>query len=416
MSHHAPTIKVEVGFQTTPAFGAPFQLDNDPYGRLDTGGGLGGVQFVDVTPKVMSIGITRGRNRNTEAFNAGTASVAFKDPERELDPLNTASIYYPYVLPRQPIRIFANEIQIYAGVITDWNLDYGYTVDADVITATCSDAFTFLANMTLAAFTPSLENTGERINTVLNRSEIEYQGPYDIDFGQSELGAFAVPQGTNVLNYLQNITASEAGWLFVNARGVLTFLDRQTTINPVPTIEFADDGAGVKYQTLTNQFGDELLYNSVQMQSPAGSVQTASDSMSIGLYQAVQYSKLDLLNSSTEEVQELANAFLRLHKDPQLRFTGVTIQLWALSDAHQAQVLSAELADTVDVERTFSTGTPSTVSQRVVVAGISHQITPASHVVTFAFEKIRQQAYLTLADSPSSTNPLSRLDLNALAF
>lgn len=411
MSHHAPTIRVEVGFQTTPFFGTPFQLNNDPYGKLDTGGGLGGAEFVDVTAKVMSIGITRGRNRNTEEFNAGTASVAFKDPDRQLDPLNTASIYYPFVLPRQPIRIFANDIQIYAGVITDWNLDYGYTVDADVMTAQCSDAFTFLANMTLAAFTPSVENTGERINTVLNRPEIQYQGPYYIDFGQSELGAFAVGQGTNVLSYLHNVTRSEAGWLFIDSEGVLTFLDRHTTINPVPTIDFTDDGTGVMYQALTNQFGDELLYNSVQMQSPAGSVQTASDAMSVSLYQAAQYSKLDLLNSSTEEVQNLANAFLGLHKEPLLRFTGVTIQLGAISDAHQAQVLSAELVDTVDVERTFSTGTPSTVSQRVVVSGISHQITPASHVVTLTFENIDQRAYLTL-DHPT----LGKLDFNRLAF
>ena len=411
MSTHAPTIRVEVGFQTTPAFGAPFQLNNDPYGKLDTGGGLGGVQFVDVTAKLMSIGITRGRNRSTEAFNAGDASVAFRDPERELDPLNSASIYYPYVLPRQPIRILANDIPIYTGVITDWNLDYGYTADADVMTAQCSDGFTFLATMTLAAFTPSVESTGERINTVLNRPEIEYQGPYHIDFGQSELGAFAVSQGTNVLRYLQNITASEAGWLFIDSEGVLTFFDRNTTINPVPTIDFTDDGTGVKYQALTNQFGDELLYNSVQMQSPAGGVQTASDANSVGLYQAVQYSKLDLLNSTTSEVQDLANAFLGLHKDPLLRFTGVTIQLGALSDAHQAQVLSAELADTVDVERTFSTGTPSTVSQRVVVSGISHQITPGSHVVTFTFENIDQRACLTL-DHPT----LGKLDFNRLAF
>lgn len=408
---HIPTIRVEVGFQTTPAFGNQFILNNDPLGKLNTGGGLGGIEFIDVTDKVMSIGITRGRNRNTESFNSGTAAVVFKDADRELDPLNTASVYYPYVTPRQPIKIYANDIPIYTGVITDWDLDYDFTQNGNRMTASCADAFTVLANQNMAQWTPSLQTTGQRIDAVLTRPEIEFQGGYAIDTGESELGAFTIAEGTNVLSYLQNITASEAGWLFMDATGTLTFLDRHTTLNPVPTIEFTDDGTGVMYQSLVNQFGDELLYNSIQMQSPAGIVQTASDPNSVGVYQAQQFSKLDLLNSTTSEVQQLADAFLGLHKDPVLRFTGVSIQMAALDEAHQNDVLSAELVDTVSVGKTFESGTPSSVTQNVIVSGIKHTITPASHVVQFTFENIDQRAYLTL-DHPV----LGKMDFNRLAF
>lgn len=411
-----PSITVRVGFQTTVDFGTPFQLDNDTYGRLapsvsPPAGTLGGIQFVDVTEKVTSITITRGRNRQTESFNAGTASVAFRDPERELDPLNEDSIYWPFVGPRQPIEILANGITIYTGVITDWNLEYDYTLNGNVMVAQCADAFTVLANMTMAQWTPSLENTGERIFAVLTRPEIDYQGPYNIDFGASELGAYQVNQGTNVLQYLQTITASEAGWLFIDASGRLRFLNRRTTLNPSPDIEFTDDGSGVAYQSLTNQFGDELLFNSVQMQSPAGAVQTAQDTNSIALYQAQQYSKLDLLNSSTGEVQDLANAFLGLHKDPLLRFTGVSVQMAAQPPAHQDDILTAELVDVVSVEKSFATGSPASVTQIVIVSGVSHAITPGSHVVNFTFENIDQRAYLTL-DHPT----LGKLDSNRLAF
>jgi hypothetical protein len=86
----APTIQIQVGFQTTANFGTPFQLDNPTFGELDTGT-LGGVQLVDVTDQGESISITRGRNRETEQFNAGTATVVFDDPQRIFDPLNTAS-------------------------------------------------------------------------------------------------------------------------------------------------------------------------------------------------------------------------------------------------------------------------------------------------------------------------------------
>jgi hypothetical protein len=405
-----PTIQVRVAFQTTVSFGTPFQLDNPTYGELndDT---LGGFQWVDVTAKAQAITITRGRNRQTEQFNAGTCSVAFRDPNRELDPLNTASIYYPYVGPRQPIEVYANGIQIFSGVITDWNRDYDYTLEGDVVTAQASDQFTVLANMTMNQWMPAAESSGDRIQTVLELPEIEYQGPYAIDGGQSTLGAYQVNAGTNVLTYLQTVTTSEAGWLFMSANGVLTFLDRHTTLNPTATVEFSDNGTDVPYRTLENQFGDELLYNYIQMQSPAGAVQTAADTDSIALYQAQQYSKLDLLNSTTGEVQDLADAFLGAHKDPLLRFTAIEVQLAALAPAHQEDVLSAELVDVVSVEKSFATGLPSSVTQTVVVSGVSHTISPGSHTMKFTFENIDQRAFLTL-DGPV----LGKLDFNRLAF
>ena len=91
----APTLQVLVGFQTTVNFGTPFQLDNATYGLLDTGT-LGGYQMVDLTSMVQSVSLTRGRNREMEQFNGGTAQMQIYDPTRLLDPLNTASIYYPF--------------------------------------------------------------------------------------------------------------------------------------------------------------------------------------------------------------------------------------------------------------------------------------------------------------------------------
>jgi hypothetical protein len=71
--------------QTTANFGTPFQLDNPIFGELDTGT-LGGVQLVDVTDQGESITITRGRNRETEQFNAGTATVVLMIPSASLTP------------------------------------------------------------------------------------------------------------------------------------------------------------------------------------------------------------------------------------------------------------------------------------------------------------------------------------------
>jgi len=147
-----PTYQVLVGFQTTTGFGQPFQLNDAVYGLLDTGT-LGGLAYADLTSIVLSVNIRRGRNRQLDQFNAGTAQVVFNNNSRILDPLNTASIYYPFVLPRSPIIIYANGTPIYTGFVEDWDLDYQNANQGQMV-ARCVDTYGTLANQQLNAFTP----------------------------------------------------------------------------------------------------------------------------------------------------------------------------------------------------------------------------------------------------------------------
>jgi len=409
----APTLQVLVGFQTTVNFGTPFQLDNATYGLLGTGT-LGGYQMVDLTSMVQSVSITRGRNREMEQFNGGTAQLQIYDPTRLLDPLNTASIYYPYVAPRQPVQVLAGGVVIYTGFVTDWDLDYGYTTNANVTTVACADAFTVLANQSMNAVTPSSESSSARVAYVLTRPEVAYQGLYSVGTGSSTLGAYLIPAGTNVLSYLQNVATSEQGYLFISSNGTLTFTGRAAVLNPVSSIAFVDTGSGgIPYRTLMNQYGDELLYNYIQTQSPADPVNpsTTSNAASIALYQAQQYTKLDLLNSTVAEVAALGNYLLGRYMDPVLRFTGVTVQLAALSSADQVTALSTDLTRIASVQKTYSVGSPASVTQTLIVSGIKHAITPGSHVVEYTFESTDQAGYFTL-----DSTLFGVLDTNLLAF
>ena len=406
----APTLQILVGFEQTANFGTPFQLNNATFGLLGTGT-LGGTQLVDVTSMGESVTITRGRNRETEQFNAGTATVVFDDPTRIFDPLNDASPYYPFVGPRNPIIISANGIPIYSGLVTDWDLDYGFTTSANKTSVQCSDAFTVFANQSFDEWTPTAQLSGARVAAVLTRPEVVFQGGTDISTGSSTLGAYLIPAGTNVLQYLQNVGASEQGYLFISAGGNLTFMGRADALNPVPLLDFNDDGTGIRYQSLTNAYGDELLFNYVQTQSPAGAVQIASDADSIARYQSQNYSKLDLLNSTTAEVAGLGDYLLGRYKDPQVRFTGIGTQLAALSSADQDACLGIDLTDIVAVGKTFDTGNPANVTQTLITSGVSHEIRPGSHVIRFTYESTDGNAYLTL-----DADPLGKLDLNLLAF
>ena len=405
-------MQVMVGFQSTTGFGTPFLLNDAFYGVLDTAGRgtLGGVTMVDLTYLVESVNITRGRSRQLDQFNAGTATIAFDNASQILNPSNTSSPYYPFVLPRCPVQILANGVPIYTGLITDWNLDYDIS-NQDIMYASCADQFTVLANQSLNAVTPSAELSGARINAVLSLPEINYQGARAIDTGSSTLGAFAISQDTNVLNYLQLVNTSEQGYLFMSANGTLTFKGRASVLNPVAGATFNTDGTGLPYQTLVNQYGDELLYNYIVTQSPAGAKQTTSNAQSIALYQAQQYALLDLLNSTTSEVAGLGNYLLGKYQNPVLRFTGLSTQMAALSTANQNILLGLDLTSICTVVKNFVVGTPATETQTLIVSGISHNITPGSHIVSYTFESTDGNQYLTLDDAIFGT-----LDNNLLSF
>jgi hypothetical protein len=308
------------------------------------------------------------------------------------------------------VQILANGIPIYTGVITDWNLDYDIS-NQDMMYASCADNFTVLANQALNAVTPSVQTTGARINTVLDLAEINYQGARSIDTGSSTLGAFAISQDTNCLNYLQLINTSEQGYLFMSAAGVLTFKGRSSVLNPVAGATFNTDGTGLPYQTLINQFGDELLYNYIITQSDAGAVQTTSNAASIALYQSQQYAITNLLNSTTTEVAALGNYLLGKYQTPVLRFTGLSTEMSALSETNQNIVLNLDMTSIATVVKNFVVGTPATETQTLIVSGIAHNITPGSHIVSYTFESTDQNAYFTLNDAIfgtlSTTNLLS---------
>ena len=407
-----PVMQVLVGFQSTTGFGTPFQLDDAFYGVLDTAGRgtLGGVTMVDLTSIVESVNITRGRNRQLDQFNAGTATIAFNNQTEILNPSNTASPYYPFVLPRCPVQILANGIPIYTGLVTDWNLDYDIS-NKDMMYASCADNFTVLANQALNAVTPSAQATGTRINTILDLTEINYQGARSIDTGSSTLGAYAIDQDTVCLNYLQQVNTSEQGYLFMSANGTLTFKGRSSVLNPVAGATFNTDGTGLPYQTLVNQYGDELLYNYIITQSPAGAVQTTSSATSIALYQAQQYALTNLLNSTTTEVAGLGNYLLGKYQNPVLRFTGLSTQLTALSSTDQNIALTLDLTSICSVVKNFVVGTPATETQTLIVSGVSHNITPGSHIISYTFESTDGNQYLTLDDTIFGT-----LNNNLLSF
>jgi hypothetical protein len=195
------------------------------------------------------------------------------------------------------------------------------------------------------------------------------------------------------------------------ADGTVTFKGRSSVLNPVAGATFSYSGS-IPYQTLLNQYGDELLYNYIVTQSPgAGAQQITSDSTSISQYQSQSLNITNLLNSTTTEVAGIGTYLLGKYKNPVLRFTNVSTQMAALSATNQNIALSLDLTSIATVVKNFTTGTPSTETQTLIVSGVSHNITPSSHIVSYTFESTDGNQYLTLDDAIFGT-----LDYNLLSF
>lgn len=356
-------------------------LDDAAFGILNTNK-LGGFVDTVLDVPIRSMTISRGRSRQLDRYTAGTASISFNNFDRRLDPLNTDSEFYPNIVPRQRINIKADGTPIFTGVINDWDIDYDQT-NWDTASASAADAFTVLSNFVFEDnVTPAAEAPAARLDWVLGL--FDYQGDTDFLGGSTTLGAYQVTSGTQALDYMFRVASSDRAQLFTSADGVLKLIG---VFDKVPTsaITFADDGNGVPYQTLSNQYGDELLYNRVVATSPAGSV-TLEDAESIASFEVSTLDLGDLLNASTSTLTSVAGQFLALYAMPEVRFTGLSVELAGLSAADQQSVLGLDLTDQVTVRKSFAVGLPLVVEQDLMVTGIRHRILPGSHVIEFSFE------------------------------
>jgi hypothetical protein len=227
--------------------------------------------------------------------------------------------------------------------------------------------------------------------------QFNYQGDYDFLGGSSTLGAYQVQSGTQALDYMFDVARSDGSSFFTSADGVLKLIGIFDKI-PTSTLTFSDDGSGIPYLTLQNQYGDELLYNRVVASSPAGSV-FVEDTESIAAFEASTLNLSGLLLNSTSQLTFAANTYLVLYSEPEVRFTGLSVELAGLSDSDKNSILNLDLTDQVTVRKSFAVGTPSQVSQDLMVTGIRHRIVPGSHVVEFSFEPSPFKQAFQLDDS-----------------
>ena len=417
-----------IGFEVGPTLDPDTLVLNDPArGKLGTGELGADNAFVTVSEDVRGITITQGASRIDSPvirYEPGTAQILLANETRDYDPENLAGPYVAagvsQVVPGRPVVISA----AWAGVdyrlatvyVESWDLDWNGENWAQVAVP-CSDGFAILSQTerTAVAVVGTNEATGARIHRILDSAEWPDEDRI-ISTGDATM------TGTDLsgpaLEELQNAADSEIGELFMDGGGNVVFRNRDALLtdarSTTPQAVFGDDEAGGElgyaHNGLSFSTDRETMYNRVIGQRDAGAVQQVDDGAAQGRYRIKSWSKTDLVLADDGQVLDYASWILNLSKEPENRFTSMTIYPFADPDNLMPEVLGRIIGDRITViRRPPGGGTP--IERDVFIRGIKHEITMSNWITTWVFQSATRFAIFTLDDPV-----LGVLDANALGF
>ena len=283
-------LELDTGFDS-----ASFRLDDSTKGVLDNTTytlGPSATNFADITQYATVINYNRGRRKPEYQFGAGTMSFRMRDETGILGPYDTSSPYYdptndkPGLAPMRRVRLSRESEYLFVGYVTKYEYLFALAGPNEV-QVTCADNFYLLSQTQIAAFNPSAETSGERIETVLALPEIDYQGTTNIDPGTVNLGhdnSYNVQAGTNTMQYLNAINQAEQGRLFMSRDGELTFQPRVGATLSGSVLTFADDGTATPYDEVQIEFDADGVINRAYVEALDGKTATANDLTSQATY------------------------------------------------------------------------------------------------------------------------------------
>lgn len=347
-----------------------------------------GTDYVDISNLVQDITVSRGRKRPRDVFGPGQMAVSINIPKtnRDLDPFNTSSAYYnqvteqPGLAPLRDIRLSRNGSRIFTGKVTTFNQTYTMDGLTQYAVFAADDIYT-LSQGFLPETATTAQTSSARITAVLTAAA--YTGTTSLTASPTAtLGAYTVASGTNVNAYLNRIQQAEQGRIFCSRTNVLTAQARTGTTLSTSIATFTDTGSAIDYDVLSVEFDQAPVINNANVTIEVGGVlQNAKDTSSISQYFTQTEAITDSLLSTDAQAATLASYLL--YPIPLPRFTSISTNFLTLTDLQKTTLTAVEIGDTVTATKTFSSGTPLSVTQDLSVEGIEHRINFATgHRVT----------------------------------
>jgi hypothetical protein len=378
-----------------------FQLDSQEFGQLDVNLLGIGEELIDVSDRVVSLSVRRGRQDALEPVRSGQAAVTLRNLDGALDPLNEASPLFPGVEPARTLNIYADNVQVFAGLVEDIALDFTPGGDATVqLSASDNLSILALAEFPPAGYPVGEEDSGDRVQEVLDSDSRYWPAGTDIATGDSILAAGTATG--NVVQYLNTVALSEGGTLFVGRDGDLVFRNRLFAVTQTPVV-LSDDGTDIDYETLVRQTSGESL-RTVAFGEREGTRFERENTLGLLRFGFRALDLGNLLLRTDQDVNQRLDFELTLRSVPKPTVREVTV-----SQLRQANtdVLGLELGDPVVVD--FTPPNVTQVTESGVVLNVRHDFTiGAGWRTTIGMQPATLQGFMIL-DS-------GRLDTDALAF
>ena len=378
-------VGVRFDFSSGPVFGIGFTIGDPDYGILGVNVlAETAADVVDISSQVGNISIRRGYELLQDQFQAGAATVRVYDPNGDWNPQNTASPYYPKLLPLRKIRVTGDGLSLFTGYTISYNYTYPKDQDIGFVDIECSDAFRLfnMANVTTVTGSSAGQTTGARIDDILDTVSWPLY-MRDVNVGNSTVQADPGTART-ALSALKNVEFSEQGAFYISPSGNAVFDERSFIIGKTeqnPTT-FANDGSGIGYNNIVFAFDDKLIINQASMTPIGGTAQTASDAASIIKYFPHSVNYTDLVVQTDAEALNIAKTYVATRAETTIRIDSITLDLNTPNYAAGiTAALNLDFFDTMAITNVAQDGT--TIQKTLQCMGIKHEITPNSWNTTF---------------------------------
>ena len=321
---------VKINLTGGASFGSPFVLDTSQldFAILADPGTI----IVDVSNQVVKIDTRRARNLYQDKYLSGEATVRIIDLTGAWNPQNSASIYWPYLIPLRSIVIEADYLgtiyPVFKGYISEYLYTYPRDQELGYVDLICSDAFTLMFNSNVTTVIDGVagQDTGTRVDKILNtigwpsssRSIMIGDTLCQVDPGTTRTALAAI----------ETVTFTEQGAFYFDKAGNAVFKDRDFIYqSPAATpTEFsnATGSTEINYAGITFALDDKTIVNSATITRTGGTPQTASNAESIGKFFLHSITANDMLMQTDQEALDLASNFVASRKDTSVRIETIT--------------------------------------------------------------------------------------------
>jgi hypothetical protein len=413
------TVLVDVGLASGAADTSQYWFIGNPTrGKVGVAAIAPSDLATSYSDRIMSMSVQRTSSRMIGPiveYNAGTATVTLLDDDGLLDP--SVMLQSPVGADLRIRKTHAGiTYPVFRGTITSWLPEHRHPDHAAVVVQAV-DAFDDLANNTPALLGSPVgvgELTGARVNRVLDAIAWP-AADRDIAAGKSTLQG-TVFDGT-ALELIQKAVLAEGGEFYADGAGVVVFRDRHAVLTSIRSntshATFGSDTAAgeIVYVGTPGLSNDRTqMANTVRATVAGGTQQSASDAASIARNRERVADESELLLQADADALNWAKFVLGQTKDPEFRFTSLTLDTRADSDLIYPQALGRLLADRITVVRRPPGGIVD--GRELLIRSIEHTWQPPDRwITTWGLQPVTTYSYWTIGHPT-----LGRIGVNAIAY